>query len=466
MAFSTLFFAFVFLPISLALYYIVPRVCKNSILVILSLVFFSWGTPSYMILMLFSVLFNYLAGLWMDTLEENPGMRRIAVILSVTANIVLLGFFKYWGFLLRNLNVLLGTGFTDSGLAAPLGVSFYTFQILSYLFDVYRHKTPVQKNLLDFACYVTFFPKLVSGPIVEYNKFYPQLHGREKVDLIKFGDGARLFFVGLGKKLIIADGLSAAYSAVTGLDDVTVGLAWLGCIYYTLNIYFDFSSYSDMAIGIAKMFGFEIDKNFDYPYMSENVSEFWRRWHISLGTWFRNYVYIPLGGNRCSKAKHIRNIMTVWILTGIWHGSEWTFVAWGLFYGILLLLEKYIYGALLAKLPKFIRHIYTMLMVMIGWVFFFSPSIGSAFSWLGKMFFIGADGLWSSTTTYYFSGNIILMVIAIIGCIPTIPKLSRKITELGGLGSLMINASYILIVLGSIAYMVNSTYSSFLYFAF
>ena len=465
MVFSNLFFIFVFLPISLVIYHISPVKIKNIVLTLISLIFFAWGTPKYIFFMLFSILFNYFGGLEIEREKKNGSKGKLGVWFSAVVNILLLSFFKYWGFLLSNINAVLGTNFSDSGLSSPIGISFFTFQVLSYIFDVYRDTAPAQHNLIDFACYVSFFPKLMQGPITEYNKFYTQLHDRS-VNIYTFGEGARLFIIGLSKKMLIADNLSAAYTGISSLSNLSTGSAWLGCIFYTLDILFDWTSYSDMALGLGKMFGFDVGKNFDYPYLSMSVAEFWRRWHISLNQWFTHYVYFPMGGNRCSKAKHIRNILVVWLLTGIWHGSAWNFIVWGLFYGLLLLFERYVIKNVMEKIPNVFRHIYTMLMVMIGWVFFYSSSLMDAIKWIGKMFFIGANGIWDSSATYFLSTNFILLVISIIGCTKLMPKISEKLTAKGKTGAIVINVAYVFLIIASIAYMLNSTYSSFLYAQF
>ena len=467
MVFNSIFFIFVFLPVSLLLYYVTPTRGKNLILALTGLVFYSWGTPEYIVLMLFSILFNYLAGLDIGRSKEKSQSRRAQVMLiaSVAVNLLLLGFFKYWEFLLNNINGLLHTSFKSAELPMPIGISFYTFTILSYLFDVYHEKVSAQKNLIDLSAYVTFFPKLISGPIVEYNQMEPQLKKRH-VDIVKFGEGARLLILGLGKKVILADNLNAAFIAVTGLDSVSVLSAWLGCILYTLLIYMDFSSYSDMAIGIAKMFGFEIEKNFDYPYCSKSITEFWRRWHISLGRWFRDYVYIPLGGNRCSTLTNIRNILIVWFLTGFWHGAAWNFIFWGLYYGALLLIEKFLMKDILSHIPSAVQHVFSVFLVMIGWVFFFSPSLSFAFSWIGMMFGIGAAGTVDTAALYYLAGNGLLMLISAIGCTPVAAKIGRRVLNIGKGGTIAGVLCSAAILLCSIAYMINATYSSFLYFKF
>ena len=336
MVFSSLMFLFVFLPMTLVLYYLVPKPLKNPVLILCSLIFYAWETPQYLVLMIFSVVFNYCAGLELDDLHQRgkPKAAKWVMIAVVVMNLFLLGFFKYSGFLVENLNHIPGVALTAAKVALPVGISFYTFQVLSYVFDVYRQNVPVQRNFVLFATYVTFFPKLVSGPIVAYKDMEAQLRERT-VSLDQICDGATLFLTGLFKKVLIADNLGVLYASISGQSGtMSVVTAWLGAIGYTLQLYFDFSGYSDMAIGLGRMFGFDIDKNFDYPYLSKSITEFWRRWHISLGKWFRDYVYFPLGGSRVRTTKILRNLLIVWLLTGIWHGAAWTFVFWGLLHGL------------------------------------------------------------------------------------------------------------------------------------
>lgn len=468
MSLSSLFFIFVFLPLSLVTYYVSPNKIKLTVLSVLSLLFFSWGTPKYILLMLFSILFNYVGGLEINRLKvlEKSNFRiKSTVTFVVLINVLFLCFFKYLGFLFDNINLIFGTGFKDSGLAAPLGISFFTFQVLSYIFDVYRDKAPVEKNLINFSCYVLFFPKLTQGPITDWNLFRPQMYSEEnkKFKLTNIGEGMGMLVVGLGKKLIIADNLAIAFGAMQKFDRLSFIGGWLQITFYILDLYMDFSSYSDMAIGIGKMFGFELTKNFDYPYTSTSVSEFWRRWHISLGAWFRNYVYIPLGGNRVSKAKYIRNIFIVWMLTGFWHGADWNFILWGFLYGVLLLIERFLIGDFLKKTSKIISITYTMFFTMLGFVLFSSPNMIKAGKWMGNMFFIGANGFIDSNAKYYLVTYLPLLIIAIIGSTPLVKKLAEKIKGYGTLGSIAINVSYVIIFILSMAYMIGSTYTSFLY---
>ena len=403
MIFSSVFFIFVFLPVVLLAYFLVPKKFKNVVILIASLIFYAWGEPIYIVLMVFSILFNYLSGLEIDDCKERGDVLKgkIAFWMAVGVNLGILGFFKYAGFVVENLNRILPFDISMPALALPIGISFYTFQTLSYIIDVYKGNVKVQKNVINFGTYISMFPQLIAGPIVRYADVEGQLVER-KVTLTKFGEGTAWFLRGLAKKVLLANNIGMLFDAVQamGAGNISMLTAWLGCAAYTFQIYFDFSGYSDMAIGLGKMFGFTFMKNFDYPYTSSSITEFWRRWHISLGTWFREYVYIPLGGNRVSIKRNILNICIVWMLTGLWHGAAWNFIFWGVYYGALLLLEKFVLKDVLAKTPGTVKHIYTMILVMIGWVFFFSPTLGSAFQYVGAMFGIGATGIIDRTAVY------------------------------------------------------------------
>lgn len=468
MTFSTIFFPFVFLPACLLLYYIVPRILKNTVLVLCSLVFFAWDAPEYLPLMVCSILFSYFTGREMALLKANGKSRRAkaTLISSVVVNLLLLCFYKYAGFLADNFNRLTGASVTVPTLSMPIGISFYTFTLLSYLFDIYREKAPVETNLIDFSVYVTFFPKLVSGPIVQYADMAEQIKSRT-ASLDQVGAGMRLFLIGLGKKVLLANTLGTTFYPIAGLpiSALSTANAWLGCILYALMLYFDFSGYSDMAIGLGKMFGFRFAANFDYPYLSGSVSEFWRRWHISLGAWFRDYVYIPLGGSREGTAKTIRNLLIVWALTGIWHGANWTFVVWGMYYGLLLVLEKFVFRKLLDKLPGLFRHLLTLLLVLVGWVFFFSDSIGGAFQYLGRMF--GAGAFWDSNFKYYFSSCWVVLLVGLFACLPVGAHIGSRVYRSKSKLPMVLSVLFFLaVLLLSVASMMNDTYSSFLYFQF
>ena len=470
MIFSSIFFLFVFLPITLFLYYVVPWKFKNFMLLLCSLIFYAWGEPVYVFLMLFSIVFNYLSGIEIDGYRqnENTKMLRYSFWFTVIVNLAILGFFKYYGFLVNNLNAILPFEIPYRELSLPIGISFYTFQTLSYIIDVYKGVVPVQKNFVSFGAYVTMFPQLIAGPIVRYTDVDAQLSKRTH-SLYKFGQGVSWFLRGLGKKVLLANNIGMTYDAIAAIlpAERSVLTAWIGCIAYAMQIYFDFGGYSDMAIGLGKMFGFEFIKNFDYPYISKSVTEFWRRWHISLGTWFREYVYIPLGGNRVSKAKHIRNILIVWMLTGFWHGAAWNFMLWGLYYGLLLLAEKLFLAPKLEKLPAKAQQAYCFILVLFGWVLFFSPTLKDAFVYIGNMFGIGGSGFIDSTGLYYLAQNLILLVICTLCSTPWLWKKFRRFTlQKGKYPSVAAAVIYTAIFIFSIAYLVNATYNPFLYFRF
>ena len=366
------------------------------------------------------------------------------------------------------MNALLGTSFASGVTSMPLGVSFFTFSILSYLFDIYRDKAPVAENLLDFSLFVTFFPKLVSGPIVQYAAFEKQIHERT-CNAVKFGKGARLFLIGLAKKVLLSTILGTTFYAVSALDvaSLSVVTAWVGAVSYALMLYFDFSGNSDMAIGLASMFGFSFDNNFDYPYMSGSITEFWRRWHISLGAWFREYIYFPLGGSRVPTAKIIRNLFVGGLFTGIWHGASWNFIVWGLYYGVLQVIEKFLLKNVLDKIPSLIRIPVTQLLVLIGWVFFFSPSLGSALSWLARMAGIGGAGFLDATGRYYLGSSLYVLIIGAVSAFPLGATLGNKLLKGKDKTAVYLSVVWFaaLLVL-CIAGMMSSTYSSFLYFQF
>ena len=462
---STLFFVFAFLPVSLILYLVCPRVCKNALLVLISFVFYAWGSPVYLLLLLLVTVFNYCVGLDIGNCAE-LGQRgtKFLLVIGVLFNLLLLGFYKYAAFAIETLNAILPFTLNAPSAALPLGISFFTFQNLSYLSDVYHRRAPAQKNPLDFCLYVSFFPKMISGPIVEYAQFEPQLKSHP-VTLYKVSEAVPMLVLGLAKKVLLADNLGAAFQSISALSSGSLsgGSAWLGAICYSLQLYFDFSGYSDMAIGMAKLFGFDFDANFDHPYLSASLTEFWRRWHMTLSGWFREYVYIPLGGNRVSMPRHILNLLIVWVLTGFWHGAAWNFILWGLYYGILLILEKYIFAPLLKKLPKAARHIYTMLLVMFGWVLFSNTDFGSMRTYVGTLFGIGTKGFLDLAFFYYIRNNLIILIMGVLCAIPLIRnyivRCSRKKPEV---------TSAVLLLLGilSIAFLVYGTYNPFLYFRF
>ena len=467
MLFSSLVFLFTFLPITLLVYYLVPRKVKNVVLLIASLIFYAWGEPVYIFLMLISILFNYFCG--MDiALKAGRKSQVRSLIFTIVVNLFILGFFKYYGFIVTNLNAILPFYIPYRKLELPIGISFYTFQTLSYIIDVYRGNVDVQVNLIDFGTYVTMFPQLIAGPIVQYADVERQLRER-KESLTKFGYGAWFFVMGLAKKVLLANTIGSIYENIAAMDGMSVVTAWLGCLAYTFQIYFDFSGYSDMAVGLGKMFGFEFLENFHYPYVSTSVTEFWRRWHISLSTWFREYVYIPLGGNRKGDSRTITNLLIVWMLTGFWHGAAWNFVAWGLYYGIILILEKFVWGQYVEKWPGAVRHIYAMVLILIGWVLFFSPSLGYALKYVGVMFGIGASGLMDKLGWFYLLSNWLIYLMAVLGSSSIGYRLMRNIQRAPGsrVGKyIMTGVMYLVMFALSLAFLVTQSFNPFLYFRF
>lgn len=473
MVFSSIFFLFTFLPLSLLLYWMSPAKIKNFTLLAVSLFFYAWGEPVYVLLMIASILTNFVFGIFIESelIKEKRAVLRALFISAVVFNILILGFFKYYGFLAENINALFNADIAYSELPLPIGISFYTFQVLSYVIDVYLGKVRLQRNPVSFALYVTMFPQLIAGPIVRYSDIESQLEQRN-VSASKFGEGAQRFIQGLGKKVLLANSMGALWDITQAMDmtGISVFSAWLGIIAYTFQIYFDFSGYSDMAIGLGKMFGFEFMENFDHPYVSRSVTEFWRRWHISLGTWFREYVYIPLGGNRCSRIRQIRNIMAVWMLTGLWHGASWNFVVWGIYYGCLLLIEKMFLKKLIDNAPAIISHVYCMLAVIIGWVLFASRDIESAAAYLGVMSGASGNVLVDNAFIYYLKSNAVMLVISLLfstGIFREIfepEEISDKIRTRVSHSAAVILHAFILFM--STAYLVTETYNPFLYFRF
>lgn len=472
MVFSSLVFLFVFLPIVLVLYYLSGKKYRNYLLLLASLFFYAWGEPTYVVIMLVSIGANYLCGLLVD--EKRADKVRVAgVVISVIFNICMLGLFKYSGFFVKNINVVFNTSLPVPEIALPLGISFFTFQAMSYVIDVYRKDAKVQKNIFDLSLYISLFPQLVAGPIVRYQTVANQIEEREH-NIIKFGDGVRRFIIGLGKKVLLSNSLGMLADSVFGMQtyQLTVVSTWLGILAYSLQIFFDFSGYSDMAIGLGKMFGFEFLENFNYPYISQSASEFWRRWHISLGSWFRDYVYFPLGGSRRGNVRTYINLFIVWFLTGFWHGASWTFIAWGLYFGLLIGMEKSYLGKLLNKVPRFVRHIYLLLVVMIGWVFFRADSFSYSIEFIKNMFFMGTNVIFDGVAASYINDYWFVLVLSMIFCMPIVDWFRRKI-EVANDKILESNISYVLnsvvftgILLIVIFKLVNSTYNPFLYFRF
>ena len=466
MVFSSTIFLCVYLPLVLLGYYICPKKGRNLFLLIASLVFYAWGEPKYVFLMIFSILVNYIFGRLMDKHRENKKRLKLMLVLSVVIDIGLLSVFKYTDFIITNVNAIFGANFDLLNIALPIGISFYTFQAMSYTIDVYRNDVRVQKNLIDFGMYITMFPQLIAGPIVRYADVQDQLAERS-VTTADFSEGIMRFVVGLGKKVLLANQMGAVWSDIYALGgDVSALMAWTGAIAYTFQIYFDFSGYSDMAIGLGRMFGFKFPENFRYPYQSVSITDFWRRWHITLSTWFKEYLYIPLGGNRYGLARQALNLLIVWSLTGFWHGAGWNFVMWGLYYFVILFIEKLFLLKALDKLPKLFRHVYALLLIVIGWVIFASDDVSVLLPYLGSMF--GANGAIGGMDVYTLLTKAALLVIC---CIAS-TELPKKLF-LSAAGAMNEKAAFTLksvlmiaLLALSMILLIGDSYNPFLYFRF
>lgn len=459
MVFTDLIFLFCFLPISVLLTKQIRNIkLQNILLVVFSLLFYAWSNPIYVVLLILSILWNYFTAFELEA-QDDEKTKKILLIVSVVVNLFILGFYKYTGFLMDILHIQ-----SNLKIALPVGLSFFTFSELSYIFDVYNGKSKPQKNIILFTLYVSFFGKISMGPIVSYHEMEDQLTNRT-LSKAQYASGMVLFSKGLIKKVLLADQLSYVYSILQN-NTSTLGV-WLLAISYMLQIYFDFSGYSDMAIGLSRFFGFDFKPNFDHPYTATSVQDFWRKWHISLSQWFRDYLYIPLGGNRVDKNTYIRNIFIVWFCTGLWHGANWTFILWGLYYGCLLLLEKFFLREKLEKLPKPISHIYTLLVVLIGWVFFMSPNITTAFTTLGKMIGIGATTFANNQAKFMLKSYFILFVLAILLSTKVYDRIQIFVYNQYKMKAVYTTWTiYIILIIVCIAFIVGGTYHSFLYFAF
>ena len=466
MVFSSTIFLCVYLPLVLLGYYICPKKGRNLFLLIASLVFYAWGEPKYVFLMIFSILVNYIFGRLMDKHRENKKRLKLMLVLSVVIDIGLLSVFKYTDFIITNVNAIFGANFDLLNIALPIGISFYTFQAMSYTIDVYRDDVRVQKNLIDFGMYITMFPQLIAGPIVRYADVQDQLAERS-VTTADFSEGVMRFVVGLGKKVLLANQMGAVWSEIYALGgDVSALMAWTGAIAYTFQIYFDFSGYSDMAIGLGRMFGFKFPENFRYPYQSVSITDFWRRWHITLSTWFKEYLYIPLGGNRRGLTRQALNLLIVWSLTGFWHGAGWNFVLWGLYYFVILFIEKLFLLKALDKLPKFFRHVYALLLIIIGWVIFASDDVSVLLPFLGSMF--GANGAIGGMDVYTLLTKAVLLII----CCVASTELPKKLF-LSAAGAMNEKAAFTLksvltiaLLALSMILLIGDSYNPFLYFRF
>ena len=460
MVFSSIPFIFFFLPIVLLFYYIVPLKFKNYILLIFSLIFYAWGEPVYILLMIFSCLLNYLYGMYANKTKH----KKLMFILCIIINIGILGFFKYSNLLISLLNSILNTNLNLLDLKLPIGISFFTFQTMSYSIDIYKNRYKPEKNFFYFATYVSMFPQLIAGPIVRYEDISKELYKRE-INFSTFCNGLTRFLQGLFKKVLLANNIGILWTTISANNSNSILTAWLGLFAFTLQIYYDFSGYSDMAIGMGKMLGFNYLENFDYPYISKSITEFWHRWHMSLSNWFKDYVYIPLGGNRQGARKQIRNILIVWMLTGLWHGANYNFLLWGLYYGIILLIEKFILHKFLDKLPNIFKHLYTLFLVMIGWLIFNSENISFFLNYLNNLFNFKKYLFIDQASLFYILNYGIILLFGIIFSVPISKKINNICNKNKPLNSFLVTV-YILLFVICISYLVSDSYNPFLYFRF
>lgn len=463
MVFSSLTFLFYFLPITLLIYYIVPSKVKNAVICIASLAFYFYGEPKYGILMIISILSTYIHGL---LIEKYPNQKKKFLISSIFVSLGFLTFFKYTDFIISNINMVVNGKIDLLRLSLPIGISFYTFQMISYIIDVYEGEAKAQKSLLKLATYVALFPQLIAGPIVRYTTIASELDERQHT-IEKFSLGVRRFVIGLSKKILIANVLGDLINVFGATSEKTVIFYWMYAIAVTLQIYFDFSGYSDMAIGLGKMLGFSFPENFNYPYISKSVTEFWRRWHITLGTWFKDYVYIPLGGNRVSKIKWIRNIFIVWFLTGLWHGASWNFIIWGVLYGVLLMIEKLGLLKRLEKIPAFFSRVYVMFVVIVGFVIFSSTDLNIALNNILGMFGIGAISIINHDTIYYLLNYLPIFILGIMFSTPIVKNIVVKIKKkVPTLINFLEPITLGILLIVCVSFLVDGSFNPFLYFRF
>lgn len=464
MVFSSLVFMFAYLPITLLAYYLVPRQGRNIFLFIVNLIFYGWGEPKLVLLMVFNIFFNYIGGWLVDKYRADAKKKKLFLILTCVLDIGILAVFKYTGMITETLNMLPFLNIPELQISLPIGISFYTFQTMSYVIDVYRDDAPVSKNFINFGTYVALFPQLIAGPIVRYRDVAEQLVNRRET-LEMFTKGVKLFMVGLAKKVIIANTMGTLTTNIFATTDENgvVG-TWVGMIAYTFQIYFDFSGYSDMACGLGNMMGFEFLKNFNYPYIAKSITDFWRRWHISLSTWFKEYVYIPLGGNRKGVKRQILNLLIVWGLTGLWHGAAYNFVLWGLYYGLLLILEKFVLKKILDRLPSFVQHIYTLFIIIIGWGLFYFTDVGQLGEFMVDLFNFG-NGICGNQAFNLIMSNLPMLIIAAVASTPLATMLYTRFEHTRFMW--IPETLYCMGVLAvSTASLVNQSYNPFLYFRF
>ena len=467
MLFSSIPFLYYFLPLVLAVYFLTPRAGKNAVLFLSSLLFYAWGEPRFCIFMLLSIAQGYVFGRLIEKHAQNKKRSKLFLTASVALSLALLAYCKYADFFLSSVNAVTGLSFKLLHVTLPIGISFYTFQILSYVVDVYRGEVPAQKSFLKLGTYIAMFPQLIAGPIVRYADIAPQLDSRQTT-LEDVSSGACRFVIGLSKKVLLANVLYELITAFQKSQDLSVLYYWLYAVSFALQLYFDFSGYSDMAIGLGRIFGFRFSENFNYPYISASITEFWRRWHISLGSWFRDYVYIPLGGNRVSKAKWLRNILVVWMLTGLWHGASWNFVLWGLGFAVLLVAEKLVYGRLLQR-THVLKHVYTLLLVTLSFVLFNADSVSEAVSQLGAMFGAGGLPLVSTEGVYYLKSYAGTFLFAAIGATPLVSNAISRFgkTRFGAQALTVLQPLVMLALLAACtAFLVDGSFNPFLYFRF
>ena len=461
MVFSSITFLFYFLPIVLGIYYIVPNKLKNIILLLSSLFFYFYGEPTYVLIMIFSIITTYIFGILIDKYKKYS---KLFLILSICTSVGILVYFKYTNFLIENINLLLKNKIDFIYVALPIGISFYTFQLISYIIDVYRGQAKVQKNFLKLAMYISLFPQLIAGPIVRYTTIEEQLENR-KYSISKFALGVRRFVIGLGKKVLIANILGELCNTFITSSDTSTLFYWLYGISNMLQIYFDFSGYSDMAIGLGKMLGLKFLENFNYPYIATSITDFWRRWHISLSSWFRDYIYIPLGGNRVNKMKWIRNILIVWLLTGLWHGAAWNFIIWGLYFGILLIIEKIFLGKYLNKLPNFLSRIYVLLIVMISFIIFSGNEPSQIITNITGLVGLQNHQFISDESIYYLKSYAVVLIVGIIGATPLLKNITSN-TRIQKIVNILEPLYLLMILILSTSYIIDSSFNPFLYFRF
>lgn len=468
MVFSSATFLFLFLTITLAIYYTGNMRVKNIVLLVSGLVFYAWGEPVYVLIMIFSTLVDYTAGLLMNKFDHSKKARLYCLLGSVIVNLGLLSVFKYSSFVIQGINSVFGTAIPDPQLPLPIGISFFTFQSMSYTIDLYMRNVKVQKNVINFTSYVSLFPQIVAGPIVRYADVANEIETRTiNTDMVANGIG--IFIRGLAKKLLLANNIGMVWTTVKALDhaNTPVLTAWIGILAFTFQIYFDFSGYSDMAIGLGKMLGFNFPINFDHPYMSKSISEFWRRWHITLGSWFKSYVYIPMGGNRGSTFKTVRNLVVVWFLTGLWHGASWNFVLWGLYFGALIIAERLFLKKILDRLPKFLSWLYTFVLVVIGWVLFEFDSLSKIGTYIGAMFGLNGAGLANNQSLYLLISNAVMFALCAVGSTTLLRKFAKPALQKHPekLGYVKV-AAEIGLFLVCVCFLITSDYNPFLYFNF